>query len=266
MWELRTAELAFRLGDDAGVADAGWPLLVCPTRGGCLASARTPLVDPVFAGLRSSWAPVADLLRAEGCPPLLLLPREAQLRAALASLQGRVSAVYLPPPLHLGLHWLGREMAQRGTLPQAHLLSLAARLGGWLRALPRMQRTAGGEPEDSAIGELGRRLQRELVRQFASKLTLDELAGQLGAGRAQLNRALRRLNGFSVARFRTELRLRHAATLLLDGEPHCAAAARQVGYASPGQFSLEFGRLYGAPPSRLATLLEASIGLGNGVA
>jgi AraC-like DNA-binding protein len=261
VWQLRTAELAFCLGGERIDEAPSGPLLVCPTGGHCEVVGAAA-IDPVFVGLRASGqapaAPASDAVR-----PLLLWPREPALVLALAGLAARVEAVYLPPPLHLGLHWLAREMALRGTLPQAHLLGLAARLAGWLRALPRMQRAARGGADD-ALGELGRRLQRELLRGFADKLTLDELGERLGSGRAQLTRAMRRLNGFSVARYRTELRLRHAAVRLLDGAAPCAAVAREVGYASPGRFSQDFGRLYGAPPSRLAAALEASIGLGGG--
>lgn len=259
MCELRTAQLSFRLAGTPGGDGRRGPLLVF--RSGLVGAAANAGLrsDPVFAGLQADMP--ADW---HGPPPLLVCPRDPVLSADLARLVGRVDAVYLPPPLHLGLHWLQREMATRGSLPQAHLLGLSSRLAGWLRALPRMQRTAGSRPDDDALGQLGLRLQAELQTHFAEKLTLDALAGRLGTGRAQLTRALRRLNGFSVARYRTELRLRHAAAALLDGAPHCTAVARQVGYASPGRFSGDFARLYGAPPSRLAALLEAAIGLGDG--
>jgi AraC-like DNA-binding protein len=46
--------------------------------------------------------------------------------------------------------------------------------------------------------------------------------------------------------------------LMVAGEANAEAAAYQVGYESPSQFSREYARMFGAPPRRdIATLKTA---------
>ncbi len=56
------------------------------------------------------------------------------------------------------------------------------------------------------------------------------------------------------------LRVNEARRLMLTESLDAAAAAFQVGYESPSQFSREYGRLLGAPPLRDITSLRQIAG------
>ena len=50
--------------------------------------------------------------------------------------------------------------------------------------------------------------------------------------------------------YQKELRLLEARRLLLAGEGSVSAVAFDVGYESPNQFSREYARKFGVPPSK----------------
>jgi AraC-like DNA-binding protein len=58
--------------------------------------------------------------------------------------------------------------------------------------------------------------------------------------------------------YQKQLRLQEARRLMLSSAMDAGTAGREVGYGSPSQFSREYSRLFGAPPSRdLAQLRES---------
>jgi AraC-like DNA-binding protein len=57
-----------------------------------------------------------------------------------------------------------------------------------------------------------------------------------------------------------DLRLHEARTCLLADPGDIAGTGHAVGYASPSQFSREYRRMFGAPPSRHAPALRAVAG------
>ncbi len=63
----------------------------------------------------------------------------------------------------------------------------------------------------------------------------------------------------SPIQYQKRSRLQEARGLLLAGETSAEAAAYAVGYASPSQFSREYGRLFGQPPRRDAERLRDGI-------
>lgn len=54
----------------------------------------------------------------------------------------------------------------------------------------------------------------------------------------------------SPLQYQKWLRLNEAQRLMLTENQDDSSAAFQVGYESPSQFSREYGRLFGTPPSR----------------
>jgi AraC-like DNA-binding protein len=60
----------------------------------------------------------------------------------------------------------------------------------------------------------------------------------------------------SPLQYQKWLRLNEARRLMLAEQQDAAAAAFQVGYESPSQFSREYSRLFGAPPLRDITNLR----------
>jgi transcriptional regulator GlxA family with amidase domain len=63
----------------------------------------------------------------------------------------------------------------------------------------------------------------------------------------------------SPLQFQKSLRLQNARRLLLASHD-AAQAAYAVGYESASQFSREYARLFGAPPSRDAQRLRSDVG------
>jgi AraC-like DNA-binding protein len=74
---------------------------------------------------------------------------------------------------------------------------------------------------------------------------------------SSLHYHFRALTAMSPLQFQKRLRLNEARQLMLMEQKDATTAAFQVGYESPSQFSREYSRLFGAPPSRdIKRLLE----------
>ncbi|MCK7592802.1 AraC family transcriptional regulator [Lysobacter sp. CAU 1642] len=188
---------------------------------------------------------------------LVLQPQAAGLREALMLASVAHAAVYLPPALQLGLAWVAQQQRAGLRVDPARLVALGEQLAGWLLALRRLPTSiARARRGDGQADSLARA--RAAVHACLPSLGgLDAMAAAADLSRGQLNRVLRRGCGLSAGRYRSELRLRRAALLILvDGE-RCAEAAAAVGYRSGSQFSQEFHQLYGVRPSRLVSLVEA---------
>jgi AraC-like DNA-binding protein len=103
---------------------------------------------------------------------------------------------------------------------------------------------------------------RWLNGNFAAPLRIDELAGRVNLSASTLHHRFKALTSMSPLQYQKQLRLQEARRLMLADGLDAAVASYRVGYESPSQFSREYSRLFGAPPSRdLARLrLEASVG------
>jgi len=95
------------------------------------------------------------------------------------------------------------------------------------------------------------RLLADVKRDVAVHHSVEELARSVGMSQTVFHRAFRKLTGESPISYIKKLRLHHAGTLILYDALSVSDAARRVGYRSPTQFSREFKRLFGHPPSSL---------------
>ena len=68
------------------------------------------------------------------------------------------------------------------------------------------------------------------------------------------------VTGTSPLQFQKHIRLLEARRLMLSQAVDAAVAAHAVGYESPSQFSRQYRRLFGAPPSRDIAQLRAQWG------
>jgi len=87
-------------------------------------------------------------------------------------------------------------------------------------------------------------------RDPARAWSVQELAAVAGMSRTSFANRFQRLLGETPIRALTRLRLRHAATQLLQGNHSIIAVARAVGYDSEASFIRAFSREYGSPPAR----------------
>lgn len=111
----------------------------------------------------------------------------------------------------------------------------------------------GGMVRD--LGVIGSRTQRiaraieHLKNAFAERLRIDDLAELAGMSVSSFHEHFKCVTTLSPLQYQKQLRLQEARRLLAQGHG-AAEAAFQVGYESPSQFSREYARCFGQPPSR----------------
>jgi AraC-like DNA-binding protein len=89
-----------------------------------------------------------------------------------------------------------------------------------------------------------------LKSNYAQPLRIDGLASQVNRSTSTFHHHFRQVTAMSPLQYQKWLRLNEARRLMLTENQDAAAAAFEVGYESPSQFSREYGRLFGAPPLR----------------
>lgn len=206
--------------------------------------------DLLFAALDPGSAPDG---RAAGAWRWLV-PQSPPLRHAVMLAGVAHAAVYLPAALQLGLavHSHCAPPRENARAPDA---ALGKQLSGWLMALGRLPLKIARARADDLDARLLASARHALNAAPRGSARIEDMASACGLSRSQLLRTFRRGCGLPPGRYRSELRLRRAALLLLEGE-RCASAASAAGYRSESQFSLEFSRLYGVRPSRIAGVLS----------
>lgn len=89
-----------------------------------------------------------------------------------------------------------------------------------------------------------------LNRNFTAALRIEKLASMASMSPSTFHLHFRTLTALSPLQYQKQLRLREARRLMLAEDKDAASAAFAVGYESPSQFSREYRRLFGDPPSR----------------
>ncbi len=110
------------------------------------------------------------------------------------------------------------------------------------------QPAAGGADRGTEGAEWGR-LELALRRENRFRATLDELCARANCSRATLVRRCRQATGRSPQARLRELRLAEAQGLLRYSPLSLAEIAARLGFSRPHEFSREFGRHCGRPPS-----------------
>ncbi|UXH79030.1 AraC family transcriptional regulator [Roseateles amylovorans] len=91
---------------------------------------------------------------------------------------------------------------------------------------------------------------RWLKQHYAQPLRIEALAREAHMSTSSLHQHFRALTAMSPLQYQKQLRLQEARRLLIAEGLEVARAGHAVGYESPSQFSREYSRLFGAPPSR----------------
>jgi len=89
-----------------------------------------------------------------------------------------------------------------------------------------------------------------LRKHYIERLRVEELANQIGMSVSSFHQHFRELTAFTPVQYQKRLRLNEARRLMLTEQYDATTASFQVGYESPSQFSREYARLFGEPPSR----------------
>ncbi len=99
-----------------------------------------------------------------------------------------------------------------------------------------------------------------LKNNFVKPLSVGDLASFTGMSRSSFYTHFRSMTSMTPLQFQKKLRLSEARRLMLTENLDAMAATFKVGYESPPQFSREYSRLFGAPPSKDIKSLRENLG------
>lgn len=75
-------------------------------------------------------------------------------------------------------------------------------------------------------------------------------AAKAASSVSAFHRHFKAVTALSPLQYQKRIRLLHARSQLIAGQGSSTSIAFSVGYESPNQFSREYARLFGLPPSR----------------
>lgn len=91
---------------------------------------------------------------------------------------------------------------------------------------------------------------RHLAEHFRDHVRIDDLAALVNMSPSTLHRHFKALTHMTPIQYQKRLRLLEARRLLLGGAQSVTEAALSVGYESVSQFTRDYARLFGLPPSK----------------
>jgi AraC-like DNA-binding protein len=121
-------------------------------------------------------------------------------------------------------------------------------------------------PQGSAIRQLGladsslthiTRTVQWIRENFAKPFRVEELADLAGMSVSAFHRNFQTVTGMSPIKFQKHIRLQEARLLLAGHGGDVTGVGHAVGYDSSSQFSREYRRMFGTPPSQDAVQLRA---------
>lgn len=188
--------------------------------------------------LRLDWRDIASLMLE--MPPATTRQPEPDSRA--------MTTGALTPPLLEAFDRLLALLDQPQDIPalaplirrEIHYRLLAGEAGARLRQIATV---------DTQSHQVARAI-AQLNARFAEPLRVEALARESGMSPTTFHHHFKSLTAMSPLQYQKQLRLTEARRLMLSERLDAATAAFRVGYESPSQFSREYRRLFGAPPSR----------------
>ncbi|MEO3859770.1 AraC family transcriptional regulator [Acrocarpospora sp. B8E8] len=109
---------------------------------------------------------------------------------------------------------------------------------------------------DSSLSHIARAV-RWIRDNYARTFRVEEMARQAGMSVSTFHRSFQAVTEMSPIQFQKQIRLQQARLLLAAQPGDIAGVSRRVGYDSPSQFSREYRRQFGEPPSQDAARLHA---------
>jgi AraC-like DNA-binding protein len=109
---------------------------------------------------------------------------------------------------------------------------------------------------DSGLRHVERAV-RWIRENYAQPFRVEDLARLAGMSVSAFHRNFQTTTAMSPIQFQKRIRLQQARLLLASNPGDVARVGHEVGYDSPSQFSREYRREFGAPPSRDAALALA---------
>ena len=109
---------------------------------------------------------------------------------------------------------------------------------------------------DSSLTHIARAVQW-IRDHYTQSFPVEDLAQLAGMSVSAFYRNFQAVTATSPIQFQKQIRLQQARLLLTTHPNDITGVSRSVGYDSPSQFSREYRRQFGAPPSQDTTLLNA---------
>ena len=102
---------------------------------------------------------------------------------------------------------------------------------------------------DTALSRIGVVI-RWIRENHSLPLRIEMLAEMAALSVSAFHRHFKAVTALSPLQYQKHVRLLHARSLLIAGEGTATSIAFRVGYESPNQFSREYSRQFGFPPSK----------------
>ncbi|MEU3979316.1 AraC family transcriptional regulator [Streptomyces sp. NPDC026672] len=112
---------------------------------------------------------------------------------------------------------------------------------------------------DSSLSHVARAV-RWIRDHYDETFRVEDVAQRAGMSVSAFHRSFQAVTAMSPIQFQKQIRLQRARLLLAEDATDIAGISRRIGYDSPSQFSREYRRQFGAPPSRDATRLHGAGG------
>ncbi|MEU9391985.1 AraC family transcriptional regulator [Streptomyces sp. NPDC048324] len=110
---------------------------------------------------------------------------------------------------------------------------------------------------DSGLSHVSRAV-RWIREHYTEPFRVEDVARMSGMSPSAFYRNFQAVTAMSPIQFQKQIRLQEARLLLATHPGDVTGVGRRVGYDNPSQFSREYRRQFGAPPSRDATRLRDS--------
>ncbi|VTU30908.1 L-rhamnose operon regulatory protein RhaS [Variovorax sp. PBL-H6] len=111
---------------------------------------------------------------------------------------------------------------------------------------------------ETSLARINRVVQR-IREEFARPLRMEELAEDAAMSVSAFHRHFKAATTLSPLQYQKQTRLLQARTLLISAGANVTSVAHEVGYESSTQFSREYARAFGLPPSKDAARIAASM-------
>jgi len=113
---------------------------------------------------------------------------------------------------------------------------------------------------DSALARVNQAIQ-QIRRDYALPLRVEDLADSVAMSVSAFHRHFKSVTALSPVQYQKQIRLLNARMLLIASGFSVTAAAHEVGYQSPTQFSREYAREFGLAPGRDAMRIVSQMRL-----
>lgn len=111
--------------------------------------------------------------------------------------------------------------------------------------------------KNSAISKM-RNAIKWIKTNYKSNFKIQDIADKVGMSPTSLHRHFKLITGMSLIQYQKQMRLLEARRLLIQNYDSVTTIAYEVGYESASQFSREYSRYFGLPPSKDLDRIKAS--------